>query len=106
MGWTDQTEQQLLDIERGLADDRALRRDFARSHRIMAIRQLAGRRGQYLASGVATLIGLLTLVAGLLLGRHGATDLAALLTGAALLGAIGYALVWAVLDHRASPPTS
>ncbi|HVV22080.1 MAG TPA: hypothetical protein VHF06_21785 [Pseudonocardiaceae bacterium] len=104
MRWADQSEQRLLDIERELDTDVTLRRDVQRLGRVMAVRQLAIRRRPLVAI-LAAVVGAVVSLVGLVVGASGPTGLTALATGGVLAAAVAFALLNAVLDHRAGPPS-
>ena len=105
MNWAEQTEPQLGDLERTLADDQRWHASVRRLGAIMALRRnLAGRRGSIVASGVALATAAILFALGLWLIVPTATDVVALLAGCAIAGAIAFAATFAVLDPRSVPP--
>ncbi len=106
MRWADQSEQRLLDIEHELDADATLRRGIGRLQWVMAVRRLAGRRGGRLAvAALAVIVGAVVPLAGFLAGHPGPAGQAALITGGVLAAAVAFALMNAVLDHQAGPPS-
>lgn len=105
MNWAEQTEPQLGDLERTLADDPRWHASLRRLRAIMTLRQrFAGRRGPILATGVALATAAVLLVLGLWLIVPSATDIAALLAGCIIAGGIAFAITFALLDPRSVPP--
>lgn len=105
MNWAEQTEPQLGDLERTLADDPRWHASLRRLRAIMTLRQhFAGRRASIAASGIALATAAVLLVLGLWLTAPSATGIAALLAGCLLAGGIAFAATFAVLDPRSVPP--
>ncbi|HJP76526.1 MAG TPA: hypothetical protein VJ914_19815 [Pseudonocardiaceae bacterium] len=106
MNWAEQTEPQLGDLERTLADDPRWHASLRRLRAIMTLRQhFAGRRGPIAATGIALATAATLLVLGLWLTVPASTTaITALLAGCVLAGGIAFAVTLAVLDPRSVPP--
>ncbi|HEY4455052.1 MAG TPA: hypothetical protein VGN81_12125 [Pseudonocardiaceae bacterium] len=105
MNWAEQTEPQLGDLERTLADDPRWHASVRRLGIIMALRgNFAGRRGSIVASGAALTTAAILFAAGRWLIVPSASGIVALVVGCAIAGAIAFAATFAVLDPRSVPP--
>jgi hypothetical protein len=105
MNWAEQTEPQLGDLEKAFADDARWHASVSRLGTIMALRgRFAGKRGPLVATGAALAAAAILFGLGRWLIAPSAAGIVALIAGCAVVGAIAFAVTFAVLDPRSVPP--